>query len=169
DGQFVGNLRDELDSDLIFAGLFSAVVTAFLMESYNFLQPNQNEPIVDVLQSILHELQTNSNSTTNPNSPVEIETAWPDPRIYNILWFTALATSLFVALFSILIKQWLREYCRWSEAHGQDAIRIQEMRHQELLDWGVKFNVIVILPFMLQASVILFVVGLVFFLLQVDR
>ena len=90
-------------------------------------------------------------------------------RIASAFWFISLALSLGVALFAILIKQWLREYMRWTEAHGQDAIRIRQIRREELKDWSIKDKIIVILPVTLQASVILFLTGLIFFLFHIDR
>ncbi|KAF8188633.1 hypothetical protein BJ912DRAFT_851078, partial [Pholiota molesta] len=38
--------KDEVSALLIFAGLFSAVVTAFVIESYKFLQPGPNDAVV---------------------------------------------------------------------------------------------------------------------------
>ncbi|KAF8164660.1 hypothetical protein BJ912DRAFT_255367 [Pholiota molesta] len=38
--------KDEVQNLLIFAGLFSAVVTAFVIESYKFLQPSPNDAAV---------------------------------------------------------------------------------------------------------------------------
>ncbi|KAF8899338.1 hypothetical protein BD779DRAFT_1431892, partial [Infundibulicybe gibba] len=39
DKEFCGGWNSEIDSLLTFAGLFSAVVTAFTVESYKLLQP----------------------------------------------------------------------------------------------------------------------------------
>lgn len=123
------------------------MVTAFLVESYRFLRPPENQPIVDVLNEILHQMKNPQNASSfalSPPDAASINTgSSTDPRIYNILWLIALVTSLFVALFSILMKQWLRVYLQWTEAHGQDAIRIRQMRRQDMTEWSVKDKIIV--------------------------
>ncbi|KAF9475238.1 hypothetical protein BDN70DRAFT_814406, partial [Pholiota conissans] len=44
--------KEEVQTLLIFAGLFSAVVTAFIIESYKFLKPDPNDIIIRLLAEI---------------------------------------------------------------------------------------------------------------------
>ncbi|KAF9478481.1 hypothetical protein BDN70DRAFT_789468, partial [Pholiota conissans] len=44
--------KDEVQNLLIFAGLFSAVVTAFLIESYKLLLPDPNDTVISLLTQI---------------------------------------------------------------------------------------------------------------------
>lgn len=46
--------REEIDTLLVFAGLFSAAVTAFTIESYQWLQSDPNDAIIALLSQIAH-------------------------------------------------------------------------------------------------------------------
>ncbi|EJD50460.1 hypothetical protein AURDEDRAFT_21558, partial [Auricularia subglabra TFB-10046 SS5] len=98
-----------LDILLIFAGLFSAVSTAFIIESYKLLQVDNTDYIANALYLSL---------TRNTTSPIDLEPpgdnfkASGSSRWINGLWFSSLVLSLAVALLSILAKQWLEEYSR---------------------------------------------------------
>ncbi|KZV86404.1 hypothetical protein EXIGLDRAFT_622038, partial [Exidia glandulosa HHB12029] len=100
-----------LDILLIFAGLFSAVATAFIIESYKLLQPDYEEYIANALFIAL--------STRNGSGALDqvLDLASPSDfaalgssRWLNGLWFTSLVLSLIVAFLCILLKQWLEEY-----------------------------------------------------------
>ncbi|KZV80417.1 hypothetical protein EXIGLDRAFT_568819, partial [Exidia glandulosa HHB12029] len=94
-----------LDILLIFAGLFSAVVTAFVIESYRFLTVDFTEYTARALYTLAMA------SARNGSTPVTL----PDPSIASVstpsrwingLWLLSLFLSLAVALLSILAKQW---------------------------------------------------------------
>ncbi|KZV95312.1 hypothetical protein EXIGLDRAFT_834380 [Exidia glandulosa HHB12029] len=96
-----------LDVLLIFAGLFSAVVTSFLIASYPLLAPgNENEAVINAIHALA--MAINSSIALPPPKPAEPVTAsvlW-----VNGLWSTSLFIALAVAFFAILAKQWLVEY-----------------------------------------------------------
>ncbi|EJD48420.1 hypothetical protein AURDEDRAFT_23481, partial [Auricularia subglabra TFB-10046 SS5] len=102
-----------LDVLLIFAGLFSAVSTAFLIESYKNLQPDYNQYVATVLYAAI-VLQNRSADSLPPlptfGAPDDFIQTSLTQRWTNGLWFSSLVVSLSVALLSILIKQWLDEY-----------------------------------------------------------
>ncbi|EJF56149.1 hypothetical protein DICSQDRAFT_72088 [Dichomitus squalens LYAD-421 SS1] len=112
--------KDEIDSLVVYAGLFSSILTAFNVQSYLLLQPATPDPTIAVLQQI--SLQLNSFSvnppgalvnSTHPVTPfaavqtslVESWAVW-----LNSLWFSALICSLSSASVGILVKQWLHAY-----------------------------------------------------------
>ncbi|EIW55901.1 uncharacterized protein TRAVEDRAFT_129493, partial [Trametes versicolor FP-101664 SS1] len=96
----------DLDAILIFAALFSAVLTTFIIESYQSLQ---SDPVLESLQAILYEVQVSRNaSTTSSPMPVmqPFQVASSAVRV-NIYWFSSLILSLATALITILAKQWI--------------------------------------------------------------
>ncbi|KAF9529488.1 hypothetical protein CPB83DRAFT_764944, partial [Crepidotus variabilis] len=103
--------KDEVDKLLVFAGLFSAVVTGLLVESYKSLS---EDPIEAMLAQLVAQ---GSNQTT-----VAIATSGNSGRFaasesskrVNALWFLSLVLSLATALFGIVAQQWLREHIRAS-------------------------------------------------------
>ncbi|KZW00797.1 hypothetical protein EXIGLDRAFT_603829, partial [Exidia glandulosa HHB12029] len=100
DSALVDDWGADLDSLLIFSGLFSAVLTAFLVESYKLLQP-------DFAQLTYYAL---TNSAAPPPYTPETFVASGQARTVNCLWVSSLIASLFTALITILAKQWLKAY-----------------------------------------------------------
>ncbi|EKM53489.1 uncharacterized protein PHACADRAFT_59286, partial [Phanerochaete carnosa HHB-10118-sp] len=113
DVQKIEDCKDDIDTLLVFAGLFSAVLTAFLIESYSSLQPDTESEIVFLLRHSLAQNYTISGSFLNTTAPfpgaMPFETPLWALRV-NGLWFASLICSLATASFGMLVKQWLREY-----------------------------------------------------------
>ncbi|PPQ90720.1 hypothetical protein CVT25_005028 [Psilocybe cyanescens] len=92
--------KDEVQNLLIFAGLFSAVATAFVIESYKSLQPDPVENLVLVITSSLNSSTISVPPFTPTASSVRV----------NICWFLSLVLSLTTVLVGIVSLQWLREH-----------------------------------------------------------
>ncbi|EJD44505.1 hypothetical protein AURDEDRAFT_22589, partial [Auricularia subglabra TFB-10046 SS5] len=90
-----------IDTMLIFAGMFSATTTAFIVEAYKQMVP-------DYTQLLFLALTTERNSSTHLAPPPFIVPA--SAHIVNRLWIGSLIVSLFAALIAILAKQWLSSY-----------------------------------------------------------
>ncbi|KZW00427.1 hypothetical protein EXIGLDRAFT_596785, partial [Exidia glandulosa HHB12029] len=99
-----------LDVLLIFAGLFSAVATAFLIESYKLLEPDESSAYMSTALYLLVTRDNSSTSSMLPPPPALGLPASTTSRAVNWLWFTSLLLALAVALLGILIKQWIVEY-----------------------------------------------------------
>ncbi|TFK58822.1 hypothetical protein BDN72DRAFT_781528, partial [Pluteus cervinus] len=127
-------LKDELENLLLFATLFSAIVTAFAVVSYQWLQPN--------------------NSNTPSASPVSDTLA---VRI-NILWFLSLGASLSVSSIGILCMQWVRQYRGWKEKADMRTAALRHQRFKGFLGWRVQ-GIVAALPVILQIALILFITG----------
>ncbi|TDL17752.1 hypothetical protein BD410DRAFT_754070, partial [Rickenella mellea] len=108
DKDLVHNWRDDMDSLLIFAALFSASVTAFVIESYNNVIQDTGEVIISVLLQISQQIANGTQAAAVRPSfqPASIDIA------VNILWFLSLAFSLTCALAAVLVRQWARQYLR---------------------------------------------------------
>jgi hypothetical protein len=89
------------------AGLFSAVLTAFVVESYQLLQPDNGSTSVLALTAISLQLQ----ALTLGNGSTALPFIQEDPAtpisayVLNALWFIALTASVVSAFFGILLKQ----------------------------------------------------------------
>ncbi|KAJ7587273.1 hypothetical protein C8J56DRAFT_861573, partial [Mycena floridula] len=155
-----------MDGLLLFAALFSAVVTAFIIESYKNLSPDSSAMTVILLYHISQQLTTIMNST-------ELNVALPDfstgiPKlavITNVFWFLSLALSLTCALTATLIEQWASDYMRTIQR--REAPEIQARIRAYLFEGIRNSNVVAIVegtPLLLHASLFSFFIGLVFFL-----
>ncbi|KZV98036.1 hypothetical protein EXIGLDRAFT_746826 [Exidia glandulosa HHB12029] len=98
-----------LDILLIFAGLFSAVATAFVIESYQLLGPDKDAYILTALYIIASASNSSTPLLLPPPPPFDTNVSSLS-RWINGLWFTSILLSLSVALLSILVKQWIGEY-----------------------------------------------------------
>ncbi|KAF5329430.1 hypothetical protein D9619_009188 [Psilocybe cf. subviscida] len=115
--------KDEVQNLLIFAGLFSAVVTAFIIESYKGLQTDSNDTVVSLLSRIADRLDAPLNASSFTSSPQDFITSFqptPSSIRVNILWFISLVLSLTTALVGIISLQWLREHQQYDNFHGSE-------------------------------------------------
>ncbi|TDL19760.1 hypothetical protein BD410DRAFT_682958, partial [Rickenella mellea] len=109
DRDLVHNWRDDMDSLLIFAALFSASVTAFVIESYKNLAQDPGEATITVL---LHISQQIANGTHTPAATLPAFRPASTDVAVNVFWFLSLAFSLTCALAAVLVRQWSRQYLR---------------------------------------------------------
>ncbi|TFK86470.1 hypothetical protein K466DRAFT_600303 [Polyporus arcularius HHB13444] len=161
DEHMVKGWKEDIDSLLVFAGLFSAVLTAFNIESYKLLQEDPDETAADLLRQISAQLATGSVSLANATSTLTSEPFRPDPRHVriNILWFSSLVLSLVSASIGILTKQWLREYISNTASSARENARIRQLRHEGFAHWQIPLT-IALLPILLQVAMALFFAGL---------
>ncbi|THH32247.1 hypothetical protein EUX98_g1952 [Antrodiella citrinella] len=164
--------KEDIDTLLVFAGLFSAVLTAFIVEIYKQLQPDPATLTVEILQQIsviLVSRDTSQNVTNQDLLPAS--TASPPPswaiRV-NTVWFTALVFSLIAALIGIIAKQWLRGYITGMSTSSRESVRLRQYRHDGLVRWRVA-EIIGVLPVLLQIALVLFLYGLLELLWTLDN
>ncbi|KAL0062918.1 hypothetical protein AAF712_010239 [Marasmius tenuissimus] len=136
------------------AGLFSAVVTAFTIESYQWLQEAPEDTTVVLLKQISQQL--NGSSIPEPDT---FEVSSSVVRI-NVLWFLSLILALVDALFALLCKQWLREHRRHTHTRTpSEALALRWLRNQSLEKWHVSM-ILASLPMLLEFALFLFLAGL---------
>lgn len=150
--------RDQIDTLLVFAGLFSAVLTAFTIESYQWLDNSAEDAAVQLLTQIAGSLAVNGNFTSASPPPTSALTGPVAARI-NIYWFLSLTLSLSAALVGILAKQWIREYETDVGRTPYEAVAIRQMRYEGFERWGVA-AIITSVPVLLQAGLFLFLAGM---------
>lgn len=134
------------------AGLFSAVLTAFVVESYSKLQPDDTAEVIG--RAVAAHLGTSS-----PISGASDFTASPADVSINTLWFASLIFSLSAALLGILVKQWLHAYASGVPGDSLEIGLLRQHRLDNLEKWRVPM-VVATIPILLLASVILFLFGL---------
>lgn len=161
----VKDYKEDIDTLLVFAGLFSAVVTAFVIAYYVALQPNSNDTSSFLLFHISTQLSLAFAIGSTALDPSQLQLpsfpfqAPAQVVRVNILWFTSLIFALVTASGGILVKQWLREYMAMDDMKPDQRCRVRYIRAIHLAQWRV-YEIASFLPLLLQASVILFFVGL---------
>ncbi|KAJ3710818.1 hypothetical protein C8R42DRAFT_563137, partial [Lentinula raphanica] len=166
DKDMIDELGDSLDVLLIlYAGLFSAVVTTFVAQTSQALSIDNESLSASYLGEISAILRANGNISTIsqiPSTGTAFSPATGDIWV-NGLWFTSLTIALSVALFAVLAKQWLRQYMSIVTGTSQERAFIRQFRFDGLKAWKVP-AIISILPILLHLSLVLFLIGLVLFL-----
>ncbi|KZV89523.1 hypothetical protein EXIGLDRAFT_677978, partial [Exidia glandulosa HHB12029] len=168
DKSMLNGWNKTLDILLIFAGLFSAVVTAFVIESYQQLQPDLEEYIAEALYASLVSHGTNASAPVM-RAPSDFTASWTS-RWINGLWVTSLVIALAVALLSILVKQWLEEYAARMTKATQSThhwARRRALYFNGIMDWHVP-EFISLLPVALHLALFLFFSGLVLLIWSLD-
>jgi len=141
------------------AGLFSAVVTAFIIESYKALKQDPSEVL---LSRILAQLEGRVNGTDIPTTPKFTPT--PTEIRVNILWFLSLIFSLATVLIGIISLQWLREYLRpHTDLEPQIAFSLHHLNVESIDQWYLP-QIFTALPLLLQLALVLFLAGILDFL-----
>ncbi|GJE99696.1 hypothetical protein PsYK624_159670 [Phanerochaete sordida] len=168
----IADCKEDIDTLLVFAGLFSAVLTAFLVESYTLLQPDPNSEIAFLLRQSIAKNYTFSSGYLNSTTPFP-----GDPPPFNApewalqvngLWFASLICSLSTASLAMLVKSWLREYLAIEWTVPQERLRAWEYRNAALAKWRI-FEIASALPLLLQISLGLFFIGLCIFTAAIDE
>lgn len=153
------------------AALFSAVATAFLIESYKLLQPDSADYMSATLYAILVAINNSSTTGMVPAPPSAVSNPTAVSRWINGLWFTSLFSSLAVSLLCILVKQWLSEYSSRIAASSKNPRHWAHRRgfyFQGITAWRLS-GFISLLPVGLHFALFLFFAGLGLFLWTLDR
>ncbi|KAJ7657221.1 hypothetical protein DFH06DRAFT_1473216 [Mycena polygramma] len=169
DRGLVESWKSDMEGMLIFAGLFSASLTAFLIESYKTLNTDSGETTALLLAQISQQLAASANGTAFHIPPPVPFTPPTSSLICNILWFISLGLSLTCALIATLLEQWARDFLHRADMRSAPVVRARVF---SFLYYGLKrfkmHTVVEIIPLLLHASLFLFFVGLVVFLLPVN-
>ncbi|KAJ7239882.1 hypothetical protein C8J57DRAFT_1563230, partial [Mycena rebaudengoi] len=170
DKVLVESWKSDMAGMLIFAGLFSASLTAFIIESYKTLAPNYGDSTVQLLAQISQQLAAAANGNTVPAAAPSSPFNPPATSlICNGLWFISLGLSLTCALIATLVEQWARDFLHRADKRSSPLIRARIFSY---LYYGLKrFNmhtVVDIIPLLLHTSLVFFFAGLVAFLLPIN-
>ncbi|KAK0446675.1 hypothetical protein EV421DRAFT_1707482, partial [Armillaria borealis] len=141
--------RDALDVLLVFS----------LQVNYGQVTATLLIELIDVQRSAANGSLVNN----VPRSDLTFRPSTSDSWV-NGLWFTSLSLSLSTALFAVLTKQWIHQYMSASSGTPQDRCRLRQFRYMGLQRWGVDF-IIGLLPVLMSASLAVFLVGLVIFII----
>jgi hypothetical protein len=161
------------------AGLFSAALTAFVVDSKQDLTPNPSDEMVYYLRqhsTILSQIsvqlsviapQVSIPSPPPPPFPVFNPSA-SDVHV-NIFWFMALAFSLLAALLAILVQQWVRDYMHVFQRYGGSlkSARLRQYLYEGCERWYM-LKVAEVVPGFLHVSLFLFFAGLAESLLNIN-
>ncbi|KAJ6489408.1 hypothetical protein DFH09DRAFT_921435, partial [Mycena vulgaris] len=166
DKEFQRKYGDDLDTSLIFAGLFSAVSSAFIIQIQPELQRDSNA----TTQTLLIALVQNITGSTPAGIQIAEETG-PATIIVvaqSLLYFSLMSTLL-AALLAVLGKQWLLHYDSVGKKGTLEERGLE--RHRKftgLKNW--KFDLVMqVFPLLLQLGLLLFATALSIYLWTINH
>uniref|UniRef100_A0A0W0EVX5 DUF6535 domain-containing protein n=1 Tax=Moniliophthora roreri TaxID=221103 RepID=A0A0W0EVX5_MONRR len=148
--------KEDIAALPVFAGLLSAVVTAFLIESYQWLSESPEDTTVFLLTHISRQL-------SDPTMPPAEPEAFHPPAssiLINCFWFLSLILALVSGLFSLICNHWLREHTRQIPVKTTaEALALYQLRRDSLQKWRVP-QLVATMPILLEVALFLFFAGL---------
>ncbi|KAG8937621.1 hypothetical protein FRC03_008002, partial [Tulasnella sp. 419] len=124
DNDVIGEMNRSMDIILVFSGLFSAVVTTFIVQVEQALATWDPAEYTAKLLQVMFRNQTNvllhilDPSLELPTIDDYEEEYLPDVRITVLLWYISLELALLVAGGAVCVKMWLMEYRRSNRRHS---------------------------------------------------
>lgn len=163
DNELVKDWTSSLNSLLVFAAIFSAILTAFIIESKKLLERDQTEAMVDIL---VHYVNSRANGTLRPYE--EDDFSPPSSAVLvNCLLFGSLSASLVAALASVVALQWVAEFDAATSRGGSspwDRANRRQFRFDGVRSWRMG-GIIAALPQLMYFSVALFFAGMIAWML----
>ncbi|KAL1728179.1 hypothetical protein EV714DRAFT_215691, partial [Schizophyllum commune] len=164
DKEMVDSLNGTLNVLLVFAGLFSAVVTAFVVQSLQALSPNYAQ----ITASLVYE-QTQMQRAIAEGTPVRdvprsqlsydsVTHSGLDVWV-NGIWLTSLLLSLVTSMLSVLLKQCIQHFASLPSDTSLNKAYVRQYRAWAFERWRVP-AIIGFLPTLLIAALLLFFAGL---------
>ncbi|KAH9018359.1 hypothetical protein EDB83DRAFT_2298689, partial [Lactarius deliciosus] len=164
--EVIENWKGDAEGILVFTGLFSATVAAFIIEGYKNLSPDSSNTTNALLTQISGQLATSVDATSIGNHPFNPTAS--AIRV-NVLWFLSLVLSLNCALSATLMQQWARRYQELTQR--RNAIHRRGRMQAYISDGMSRFKIlaqaVVPISTLLHISVFLFFAGLVEFLFPI--
>ncbi|KAJ7847512.1 hypothetical protein B0H14DRAFT_3867493 [Mycena olivaceomarginata] len=159
DKEFVEKYITDLDTSLIFAGLFSAISSAFIIQIQPELQPDPNDTNQALMRILIHAV----NSTMFSGADLSIPTSFTPPHLVVVaqsLLYISLCSTLLAALLAVLGKQWVMYYSAAGERGTIEARGLERQRKFDgLRKW--KFEMLMqMFPLLLQLGLLLFAAAL---------
>ncbi|KAF9649283.1 hypothetical protein BDM02DRAFT_1937572 [Thelephora ganbajun] len=167
DRDYAGKYDEDLNTSLIFAGLLSAVSSAFIIDVQSKLEPSSNDLTAAYLRILIH---TMNNSLFPDEDLSSITWTGPPPDIVTVqsLLYASLATSLFAAFLAMLGKQWISRYLRNRGGSAVDKSRDRQRKLDGMKKWRF-YLAIESLPVVLQLALLLLGGALSLYLWTISR
>ncbi|PVF96698.1 hypothetical protein CPB86DRAFT_859904 [Serendipita vermifera] len=158
DNELVKDWTSSLNFLLVFAAIFSSVLSAFIIESKRMLEQDPTDVVVDALIFLIN------NTTNATHTPYSRPVFSPEPYALsvNCLLFSSLSASIVAALASVVALQWVADYDAAVSRSGsspEDRVKRRQFRYGGMEQWKMR-EIIAFLPILLYWSLVLFFAGI---------
>ncbi|KAG9093672.1 hypothetical protein FRC06_011417 [Ceratobasidium sp. 370] len=155
------------------AALFSAISTAFVIESLGDLKPDPAESSAQTLLVMSQMLAAIANN--QPVASPSPDTLDPSPFspsrtavVVNMLWLLSLSLSVAVSLVAMLSKEWCFKFMSGRSGPPYEQARQRQRKWNGMERWKMK-KALIYLSAMMHLALLLFALGLCLYLWDVNR
>ncbi|KAH9010710.1 hypothetical protein EDB84DRAFT_1279575 [Lactarius hengduanensis] len=146
DAARIQSLKDDMNGVLIFAGLFSAALTSFLVDKIHDLQADPAQQMVyyqqqnvALLVQISQQVSAIAPQVSIPSTPLPtyvFDLNPSDVRV-NAFWFMSLVFSISAALLATLVQQWVRDYMHVFQRYSNPlkSARLRQYLYEGVEGW----------------------------------
>ncbi|KAG8834092.1 hypothetical protein FRC17_009580 [Serendipita sp. 399] len=160
DEDFVSDCNESMDSLLVFAGLFSAVTTALIIETYKGLNAEPTDRIEQLLGSILLRMGNSSAPYHVNDIPPNRFVTSSQVILANSMLFLSLTFSLIAAISALLVKQWTRRiFFGLKGIHSKRDYAREHFFRMAGVKRSNMSNMIAAIPMLLHIALLFFFVG----------
>ncbi|KAG9044923.1 hypothetical protein FS837_007310 [Tulasnella sp. UAMH 9824] len=136
DREMVANLNTNLDVLLIFAGLFSAVNTAFISAAMPNLSPNPSDRTNALLELLV--LRPENSTAWPPETSLSFSPS-RNSITANCFLYASLCCSIIAAVGAMLAKEWLQSYSRSGQAGPlEEQVRFRQGKYTAAQEWHLE-------------------------------
>ncbi|KAG9085372.1 hypothetical protein FS749_004464, partial [Ceratobasidium sp. UAMH 11750] len=172
DKELVGGRNSTLDVLLIFAALFSAISTAFVIVSITDLKPDYTESSAQTLLVIAQMLAIQAspqNASLMAPSPPDAHSFSPSSTavLVNSLWMLSLSLSVAVSPIAMLAKDWCYKFTFNRSGPAYEQARRRQRKWNGIEKWKMN-EVLTYLPGVLHLALLLFAIGLCLYLWDIN-
>ncbi|KAH8822388.1 hypothetical protein DL96DRAFT_349662 [Flagelloscypha sp. PMI_526] len=173
DHDMIQGFRDTIDSLLVLAGLFSAIVATFVAQTSQSLKPDfaQLNLLVHMEQNALLRMGGNVSAMghiPSPNVTTDTPTYTTADLWINGLFLTSLSLSMVTALLAVLVKQWCQAYTSVTSGSARDKCLTRQFRFDGLIKWKLP-EIVGSLPLLLHLAFGVFFIGLSYFVYDLHK
>ncbi|CEL63373.1 hypothetical protein RSOLAG1IB_10709 [Rhizoctonia solani AG-1 IB] len=166
DAELVDGWNKSLDVILVFAALFSAVSTTFVIESSGMLKQDPNDvsaaALIVISQALVALAGNSSVDLLTLSLPYQSAAPFTPPHnavVVNTLWYLSLATSIATSFLAMLAKDWCHSFATGRSGHPWDQAQRRQRKWMMIEKWKMQ-ELIVVLPSLIHLSLLLFAIGL---------
>ncbi|KAG8793212.1 hypothetical protein FRC12_003502 [Ceratobasidium sp. 428] len=172
DKEMIDGRNSSLDVMLIFAALFSAISTAFIIESLGGLRPDPADSSAQTLLLMSQTLTAIANGQPAPSPPADTFNPRPfsPPRsavVVNVLWLLSLSLSVAVSLVAMLAKDWCHKFMSGRSGPMYEQARKRQEKWNGMERWKMA-ELLVYLPIAMHLALLLFAAGLCVYLWDIN-
>ncbi|CUA77862.1 hypothetical protein RSOLAG22IIIB_06835 [Rhizoctonia solani] len=174
DEELVHGWNKSLDATLVFAALFSAILTAFLIEISGRLKDDSGDEMSKTLVTISQTLVNIANGARpeQVSSGAAAQTTSFTPSraavLVSTLWYLSLSLSVATSFLAMLGKNWCHSFMAGRTGHPCIQARRRQQKWTMIERWKMQ-EFLVMLPSLIHLALLLFSIGLCIYVWDLNQ